>query len=105
MHGEQTHDLPSWADGGRRFHESIQLTPFKFILIIIAICVMVVGIAYSLRYRLFLSRIWMTFFIVVMLLVYMGHLAISLYVGSGMPGVYSAVLRDYLSIAWYCIKF
>jgi hypothetical protein len=90
---ELTHNLPSWMEGSRRFHTYIQLTAPKFTLIILALCVLVSGLAFLLRNRPRASRYWMTTFVVIMLSVYVGHIVTSLYAGSPQPGVFSAVLQ------------
>jgi hypothetical protein len=76
---ELTHNLPSWMEGSRRFHTYIQLTAPKFTLIILALCVLVSGLAFLLRNRPRASRYWMTTFVVIMLSVYVGHIVTSLY--------------------------
>jgi hypothetical protein len=90
---EMTHDLPSWMEMSRRFHTYIQLTPSRFVAIVVVLCLVVSGLAFLLRNRPRASRYWMTAFVVIMLGVYLGHLVTSLYAGSPQPGVYSAVLQ------------
>jgi hypothetical protein len=90
---EMTHDLPSWMQMARKFHTYIQLTPSKFVMIVVALCLVISGLAFLLRNRPPASRYWMTAFVVIMLLVCLGHLLTSLYAGSPQPGVYSAVLQ------------
>lgn len=90
---EMTHRLPGWYEGARKFHTSIQLTRPRFFIIVLAICLVVSGLAFLLRNRPRASKNWMTTFVVIMLGVYLGHLVTSLYARSPQPGVYSAVLQ------------
>ena len=90
---EMTHSLPSWMEAARKFHTSIQLTRPRFFMILLVMCLVVSGLAFALRNRPRASRNWMTTFVVIMLGVYLGHVATSLYAGSPQPGVYSAVLQ------------
>jgi hypothetical protein len=90
---ELTHSLPIWMEAGRKLHAYINLTTSKFVLLVVAICVLVSGFAFLLRNRPRASRNWMAAFVVIMLAVYLGHLVTSIYARSPQPGVFSAVLQ------------
>ena len=94
MYGwEMSHRLPFWVESGRKFHELVQLTPLRFLVIVLVLCSLVAGTAYLLRNRSRASRYWITTFAVLMLTVYVGHVVTSIYAHSPMPGVYSSVLQ------------
>jgi hypothetical protein len=90
---EMTHSLPSWIEAIRDFHTYIRLTPLRFTMIVLVLCLGVSSVAFLFRNRPRASKNWMTTFVLIMLWVYFGHIVISLYARSPQPGVYSAVLQ------------